>query len=123
MVILSVPAAAQQAAAPASATATLAAESPVPSDQTRLTGYIDLGYRWMTGVSGSFDTYRSIVDLGSGPKMLGTDFKVSDPKHRYFDTINVRAFNWGDDPYSTFHLDAKKAKRRHFSGRLRAARI
>ncbi len=120
LAILSVPAAAQQAAAPTPATTPLAttapaAESPVPSDQTWLTGYIDLGYRWVTGVGGSFDTYRSVVDLGSGPKMLGTDFTVTDPKHRYFDTINVRAFNWGDDPYSTFHLDAKKAKLYDFS--------
>jgi hypothetical protein len=111
----SVPAPAQQAAATTPATAPPAAESPVPSDQTWLTGYIDLGYRWVTGVGGSFDTYRSIVDLGSGPKMLGTEFTVSDPKHRYFDTINVRAFNWGDDPYSTFHLGAKKAKLYDFS--------
>jgi hypothetical protein len=130
LAILSIPAAAQQADAPnptptpapaptstaAPATAsTPAAESPVPSSQEWLTGYIDLGYRWLTGVGGSFDTYRSVVDLGSGPKMLGTDFTVTDPKHRYFDTINVRAFNWGDDPYSTFHLDAKKAKLYDFS--------
>ena len=29
-----------------------------------------------TGVYGSSDTYRSIVDLGSGPKMLGTEFTI-----------------------------------------------
>ena len=134
LAILFVPAGAQQAApstpttaapaqqaapsTPATAAPTPAApaaESPVPSSQTWLTGYIDLGYRWMTGVGGSFDTYRSIVDLGSGPKMLGTDFTVRDPKHRFFDTVNVRAFNWGDDPYSTFHLDAKKVKLYDFS--------
>jgi hypothetical protein len=74
-----------------------ATPSPVPVDESWLTGYIDLGYRW-TGVGGSLDTYRSIVDLGSGPKLLGTDFTIRDAKHRLFDRIDIRAFNWGDDP-------------------------
>ena len=85
-----------------------AAASPAPAGEPWLTGSIDLGYRWLTGVGGSFNTYRSIVDLGSGPKLLGSDFTLIDPKHRLFDQIHVRAYNWGDEPYSTFHLDAKK---------------
>jgi len=28
--------------------------------------------------------YRSIINLGSGPKFLGTDFTLADPKHRWF---------------------------------------
>ena len=35
--------------------------------------------------------YRSIVDLGSGPKLTGADFTITDPKHRLFDQIHVRA--------------------------------
>ena len=42
-----------------------------------MTGYIDLGYRWQTGVGGSLDTYRSIVNLGAGPKVLGADFSLT----------------------------------------------
>ncbi len=61
-----------------------ATASPVPADDNWLTGYIDLGYRWLTGVGGSFDTYRSIVNLGSGPKLLGTDFTIRDSRHRLF---------------------------------------
>ena len=99
--------AAQQPAAPAATPAASATASPVPSDENWLTGYIDLGYRWQTGVYGSLDTYRSIVDLGSGPKLLGTDFTIRDAKHRLFDRIDIRAFNWGDDPYSTLHADVK----------------
>ncbi|HWZ32086.1 MAG TPA: hypothetical protein VNX18_12165 [Bryobacteraceae bacterium] len=87
-----------------------APESPVPSSESWLTGSIDLGYRWNTGVGGSMDTYRSIINLGSGPKLLGADFTIADPQHRFFDQIHVRAYGWGGEPYSTFHLDAKKAK-------------
>ncbi len=81
---------------------------PVLPTEPVLTGWIDLGYRWGTGVGGSFDTYRSIINLGSGPKFLGTDFTLTDPKHKWFDTIQVRADSWGDEPSSSVHVEAKK---------------
>jgi len=98
------------------------AASPVPEAQPVLSGYIDLGYRWVT-VGGSFDTYRSVVDLGSGPKLLGTDFTILNtfltPGKRFFDRIAVRAADWGDDPYSTLHIDVRKAKYYNFSADYR----
>ncbi len=100
------PPVATQATTPATTTDTA---SPVPSTEPVLTGWIDLGYRWGTGVGGSFDTYRSIINLGAGPKLLGTDFTLTDPKHRWFDTIQVRADSWGDEPSSSVHLEAKKS--------------
>lgn len=87
-----------------------AQETPVPSEEQRLKGSIDLGYRWRTDLNGNLDAYRSIVNLGSGPKLLGSEFTVTDPQHRWFDQIKVRAYSWGDEPYSTFHLDAGKSK-------------
>ncbi len=107
-------------AAPAAAPAQAApAASPVPSGEQDFSGFVELGYRWMTGVFGSYDTYRSIVDLGSGPKMLATEFTLTDPKKRFFDRIAVRAYDWGDDPYSTAHVDVSKAKWYDFSGDYR----
>jgi hypothetical protein len=124
IIVCLLPLAAQTPAPPAAPTATKAAEtkpeaSPVPTAESWLTGSVDLGYRWQTGVAGSFDTYRSIVNLGSGPKLLGVDFTILDPKHRVFDQLRVRANNWGGDPYSTFHLDAKKAKLYEFNADYR----
>lgn len=122
------PLAAQQppaASAPSDTTANAKVETkidatpPAPTEEPRLTGSIDFGYRWRTGVGGSFDTYRSIVNLGSGPKLLGTEFTVLGLNSRVFDQIHVRAYNWGDDPYSTFHLDAKKAKLYDFNADYR----
>src|SRR5580658_5491328 len=83
--------------------------SPVPSTEPVLTGWIDLGYRWSTGVGGSLDTYRSIINLGSGPKFLGADFTLTDPSHKWFDMIQVRADSWGDEPSSSLHVEAKKS--------------
>jgi hypothetical protein len=112
----------QPAPAPAPAVAAAAASpaaTPAPSAETWFTGYIDLGYTWRTGVGGSFDAYRSIVNLGSGPKLIGAEFTIFDPKHRLFDEIRVRASGWGDDPYELFHLDAKKSKLYEFSADYR----
>jgi hypothetical protein len=91
----------------------------VPSNDSWFSGYIDLGYTWRSDVGGSFDAYRSIVNLGSGPKLIGAEFTILDPKHRLFDEIRVRASGWGDDPYELFHLDAKKSKWYEFSADYR----
>jgi hypothetical protein len=93
--------------------------SPVPAAESWLTGTIDLGYRWRTDVAGSSDTYRSIVNLGSGPKLLGTEFTLTGAQNRGFDRIDVRAYGWGGEPYSTFHASARKAKLYDFSGDYR----
>jgi len=105
--------------APQAAASPSNAASPAPPDENWLTGSIDVGYRWQTGVGGSMDTYRSIVNLGSGPKLVGADFTLTDPKHRLFDTIQVRAYGWGDEPYETFHLNARKKKLYDFNADYR----
>src|SRR5271166_804452 len=102
---------AQQSQAPAT--------SPVPSTESWLTGWFDLGYRWRSDVGGSLDAYRTFVNLGSGPKLLGGDFSFIDPKHRLFDRIRVRATGWGDEPSQTFHLDAEKSKWYRFNADYR----
>jgi hypothetical protein len=84
------------------------AASPVPTGEDWLTGFIDVGYRWRPGVAGSMNTYRSIVDLFPGPMLLGAEFVIRDKKKRLFDRIEVRAYDWGHDPYSTLHVNVFK---------------
>ncbi|HZL56908.1 MAG TPA: hypothetical protein VFC21_07495 [Bryobacteraceae bacterium] len=93
--------------------------SPVPPDEPVLSGSLDLGYRWVPGTGGNLATYRSIVDLGSGPKLLGADFTIINQGRRFFDRINVRAADWGHDPYSTLHIDVSRKKLYDFSGDYR----
>jgi hypothetical protein len=113
------PAAAPAQAAPAPATDTKAAASPVPVAEPDLSGWIDFGYRWQTGVNGSLETYRSVVNLGSGPKLFGADLTLIDPKKRLFDTMHILASGWGGDPYGTFHLDVSKSKLYRFDANYR----
>ena len=84
-----------------------AAPSPVPAEASGVTGSIDFGYRWTTGVGGSLDTYRSMVNLGEGPKLFGVDLSFESAARRWFDRVNVRGNNWGD-PYNTAHVDATR---------------
>ena len=100
-----------QAKPPEPATPAKAAEkaaSPAPSTEQWITGSFDFGYRWVGDVRGSLPTYRSIVNLGAGPKLTGLDFTITDPKHRLFDRIDARANAWGGDPYNTAHIDVNK---------------
>jgi hypothetical protein len=79
-----------------------------PRTEPGLTGSVDVGYRWRTGVGGSLDTYRSVVNLGEGPKLFGLDLSFQSATRRWFDRVGVRANNWGGDPYNTAHVDATR---------------
>jgi hypothetical protein len=92
-----------------------AAGAPAPSADQWFSGSIDFGYRWLTSINGSVAEYRSVVNLGEGPKLFGLDFTVLDPKKRLFDRLDVRAYNWGGDPYNTAHIGAVKREVYDFS--------
>jgi hypothetical protein len=99
----------QTAAKPADATpAQTPAPSPAPTTEQWFTGSVDFGYRWLSDIRGSDAEYRSVLNLGSGPKMTALDFTITDPQHRLFDKLDASAYGWGGDPYNTAHLDARK---------------
>jgi hypothetical protein len=85
-----------------------AAESPAPAGEQNFTGVIDVGNRWLADVRGDFDTYRSVVDVGEGPRLLNADFAIRDPKGRVFDRIDVHGVGWGGDPYNTARVYARR---------------
>ena len=109
------PAAAEQAAktddssGKAKADAEAPAANPAPSTDSWFSGSVDFGYRWRTALNGNSDMYRSVVNLGEGPKLTGLEFTIVDPKKRLFDRLDARGYGWGGDPYNTAHVDAKKA--------------
>ena len=102
-----------QAPAPTEAAAPSPAQepaaNPAPSTDEWLTGSVDLGYRWLTGMNGNFQAYRSVINLGEGPKLFGLDFTILDPKQRLFDRLDARGSGWGGDPYNTAHVDVRKS--------------
>jgi hypothetical protein len=93
----------------------LAQETPAMPAEPWVSGSVEIGNRWMSDVGGSLAAYRSVVNLGSGPKLLGLDLSLAPAAHRLFDKATIRASNWGDDPYSTLRVDAKKDRLYDFS--------
>ena len=43
-------------------------------------GSVEFGYRAVSGPAGSSDAYRSVVNLGEGPKLFHFDFIAARPK-------------------------------------------
>jgi hypothetical protein len=97
-----------QAPAPAQAATPAPAPPPAPTAPEYVTGTIDFGYRWVTDIAGSIDTYRSVVNLGSGPKLFGVNLDFYDPTKRWFDKLSVSGVGWGGDPYATARIEAEK---------------
>ncbi len=86
------------------------AATPVPSSEQWVSGNIDFGYRWVPGVGGNFQEYRSVVNLGEGPRLFGADLTFLYPKKRLFDRLDLTALDWGGDPYTTLRFMARKQR-------------
>ena len=91
----------------------------MPATEAWFTGSMDVGYRWRTDVGGSLDSYRSVVDLGRVRNCSAPISRLIDPGKRFFDRVDVRAQNWGDDPYSTAHVKRTKEPVYEFSADYR----
>jgi len=66
---------------------------------------IEVGYRWVSDTSGNYNLYRSMINLGEGPKLLNSDISLrSEPGTGMFDRLDLSMNSWGGDPYNTMHL-------------------
>jgi hypothetical protein len=79
-----------------------------------VTGTVDVGFRWLANTDGSLAAYRSIVNLGQGPKLFGADLTIA-PRHKLWDTLKVSGLGWGGDPYTTARVEAAKERRYRFT--------
>ena len=106
----------QQAAAPTAAGATqtaaavpadkAAAPAATPDKESWIQGNIDVGARYVSHVDGSWNTYRSIVNLNDGLRIASADLKMT-PKNTFADSILLQLHDIGD-PYSSVRLDMQK---------------
>ncbi len=86
-----------------------AADAATPQKEQLLEGSIDLGARWVSKVGGDMNTYRSIVNLESGPRVVGVDLRLVPGPHdnNVADSILLQAHSWGD-PYNSMRLDMQR---------------
>ena len=92
-----------------------AAPAPASDAEKTISGTIDVGYRWVSDVSGNYNAYRSVVNLGEGPKLMGVDLTLRDPSKKYFDHADVLLNSWGGEPNSTGRVWVRKQKVYDFS--------
>jgi len=99
------PAASAQPAA--SSSAQTPPPAPAKTGEDWFQGSVQFGYRWIPNNDGSFATYRSVVNLGEGPKLFDADFTLLDPSKRFFNRADFHLSSWGD-PYNTARADITK---------------
>jgi len=121
------PAAAEPAAAPAAAEP--AANVPAAPNQVVENGYVvrqsaDLGGHFV-GISGSGAMYNTLVNIHTGPRVLGQTFTltpVPGTKHPLMDSLTAFSNGFGGDPINVARLDFSKAKYYEFHGLFRRDR-
>ncbi|MBI4474128.1 MAG: hypothetical protein HY646_15770, partial [Acidobacteria bacterium] len=66
---------------------------------------IEIGYRWISQ-AGNRDMYRSMINLGEGPKVLRSSLSLRSNygSGTLFDRLDLSIDNWGGDPYNTMRL-------------------
>ncbi len=72
------------------------------------TGSIDVRNRWVSDIAGNSQVYRSVVNLGEGPRLFDANLRFSRPGSRWADSASLSMNSWGGDPYNTVHFAAEK---------------
>jgi hypothetical protein len=101
---------------------------PAPAEATQ-DGYTihqtaDLGGH-MVGLTGSGSMYDTLVNIQSGPRVLGETFTmraVEGTKHPLLDSLSAFSSGFGGDPNNYAKLDFSKGKLYEFSGMFRRDR-
>lgn len=106
------------------------AASPPPAPSTEPDGAvrggylihssIEAGYR-SSEVTGSGDMYDTLVDLQTGPRILGQTLSMHSTDHMglLFDNLYVNSFGWGGEPNNALRLRADKNKWYNLQGSFR----
>ena len=86
-----------------------ATDTTAPAKEKQLEGTIDLGARWVSNISGDMNTYRSVVNLEDGFRLVNLDLKYEPPpkENNVADSFLLQIHNLGD-PYDTIRLDMKR---------------
>lgn len=84
-----------------------AVEGPT-APEPMVRGSVEVGFRVMSDIRGSNDSYRSIVNLGQGVRLVEADLTIS-PSLKWIDQISLQMHSWGD-PYNSSYFRASKQR-------------
>jgi hypothetical protein len=105
------------------------APAPAPPQQVVENGYVihqsaDLGGH-LAGISGSGAMYDTLVNIHSGPRVLGQTYMMHalpGTKHSLMDSLTAFSNGFGGDPINFMMLDFSKGKLYEFNGIFRRDR-
>ncbi|MCS7023921.1 MAG: hypothetical protein NZV14_03920 [Bryobacteraceae bacterium] len=76
---------------------------------------IEVGVRWIQAVNGHYDTYRSIVNLGEGPRLTAWDMRYDPPGLGFLKRAEFQGAGWGGDPASWLRFRAEEPRSYRFT--------
>ena len=78
-------------------------------DDNQFTGSFMMGYR-MVDTDGVYTKYREDINLEKGPRLFHfkLHFAPTGDLKKLFDTMDVRVYNFGGDPFESFGIDVQK---------------
>lgn len=82
--------------------------SPVPAVEQWFTGTLEVGERFTGALRGNLDAYRSVVNLGEGPKLFEADLTIRNRSRKLFDRLSLRGNSWGGEPYNTARIELER---------------
>lgn len=85
-----------------------AQEAAQQNAEKAIYGNIDLGWRFRTDVRGDMNTYRTVVNQGEGPTLIGADLTIH--PDMLADSIRIILNTWGPDPYRTARFEMEHHK-------------
>lgn len=68
----------------------------------------EVGARWNQGIKGNLDSYRSIVNLGEGPRLMSWEMKFEPPSMKYLKKMEFRGSGWGGEPSAWMQFRAEE---------------
>ncbi len=74
------------------------------------TASFEVGARWNAGVGGNLDTYRSMVNLGEGPRLLNWEMRLNKSAFSGVEKAHFRGSGWGGDPSSWLQFSMEQSK-------------
>jgi hypothetical protein len=111
-------------AAPVPPVQAAAPDTPVVQNGYEIKQTADLGGH-IVSKSGSGSMYDTLVNIQSGPRVLGETFEMRalpGTKHPLFDSLSAISSGFGGDPYNFAKMDFSKGKTYEFSGIFRRDR-
>ena len=92
----------------------LAQQQPQEEKKTDAAGSAEFGYRSLLTRSDNLESYRTIVNLGEGPKLFDAGWRLVPAKSKLIDEASLLLRNWGGEPYSTLRAEVRKSNRYNF---------